>query len=86
MRPMLDIKTMFLVMASGYLLLGLVMASYRTQVRERQAVDLWIFGQLCKGLGILLLALRGLIPFTFSVSGNFVMYLSFGLELLAYVV
>lgn len=82
----LDAKTMFVVAAVGYILYGLIMLAYRAPSFDRRAIDIWIWGQLLKGGGLLLIVMRELVPFALSVGGNSVFMIGMGAELLAYAV
>ena len=67
----MDIKTIYWVVASGYLLFGLLLMLFQRREAPSRRVPHWVASKLCQALGLILLAGRGLTPDFFSVAlGN----------------
>ncbi|MBK1665762.1 GGDEF domain-containing protein [Rhodospirillum rubrum] len=82
---MIDTTTMMLVLGLGNLLFGLTMAAYRQPAADHRVMRLWIAAQVLKGLGTLLVTLRGDVGLSLSIfGGNSLIFISYGLEVAAY--
>ncbi|WP_114417576.1 GGDEF domain-containing protein [Marinospirillum perlucidum] len=81
----IDIRTMMVMLGVGGIVLGLVILLYQHENHRNPALYAWLWAQLCKGLAIFIVGLRGWIHYDLSVHlGNTLLYLGFALEVMAY--
>lgn len=83
--PSIDAGTVLLLLGVGHVLLGLLIGLYRREDAENGPLNAWFWAQILKGVGVLGIAFRDLIPFDVSVhGGNSLIILGFALEMRAY--
>lgn len=80
-----DTKTLWAALLVSNLLFGVIMLTYAGTRTERWTLRLWASGQVLKGLGILLVLLKPMLPPALIPMGNSLLYIGHGFELVAFV-
>ncbi|MBI3444692.1 MAG: GGDEF domain-containing protein [Magnetospirillum sp.] len=80
----LDTKTVWMALAVSNLLFGLLALVYTRPGPEGQTLRVWAFGQLLRGIGIVLIILKAGLPPYLGGSGNSLYLLGGSLELAAF--
>lgn len=81
-----DTKTLWAALMVSNLLFGAIMLTYAGTRAERWTLRLWASGQVIKGLGILLVLLKPMLPSIMAPMGNSLVFVGYGVELLAFVI
>jgi diguanylate cyclase (GGDEF)-like protein len=80
----LDTKTLWVALTASNLLLGVIMLAYAYSGPERGMIRIWSAGQILKGLGIVGIIVRPLLPSAIAYIGPNIVIIGYFLELTAF--